>query len=79
MSTTSALKALASPSFSFCLRTGHGEVTQLPKLRRVVAVSAAHFKSYDDILRSIDDGRLDKIINEHKRYMKETGCEIWNL
>jgi len=36
-------------------------------------------KSYDDILRSIDDGRLDKIIDEHTRYMKDTGCEIWNL
>ena len=36
-------------------------------------------KIYDDILRSIDDGRLDKIIDEHTRYMKDTGCEIWNL
>jgi len=35
--------------------------------------------SYDDIIRAIDDGRLDRIIDEHTRYMKETGCEIWNL
>jgi hypothetical protein len=28
--------------------------------------------SYDDIIRAIDDGRLDKIIEEHIRYMKET-------
>jgi hypothetical protein len=28
--------------------------------------------SYDDIIRAIDDGRLDKIITEHLRYMKET-------
>jgi hypothetical protein len=35
--------------------------------------------SYDDIIRAIDDGRLDKIVDEHKRYMKETKCEIWNL
>jgi hypothetical protein len=34
---------------------------------------------YDDILRAIDDGRLDTIITEHLRYMKETHCEIWNL
>ena len=25
------------------------------------------------------DGRLDRIIDEHTRYMKETGCQIWNL
>jgi len=35
--------------------------------------------SYDDIIRAIDDGRLDRIIDEHTRYMKETNCEIWNL
>jgi hypothetical protein len=35
--------------------------------------------SYDDIIRSIDDGRLDRIIDEHTRYMRETGCGIWNL
>jgi hypothetical protein len=35
--------------------------------------------SYDDIIRAIDDGRLDRIIDEHTRYMKETGREIWNL
>jgi hypothetical protein len=33
--------------------------------------------SYDDIVKAIDDGRLDKIIDEHIRYMKETGREIW--
>jgi len=35
--------------------------------------------NYDDIVHAIDDGRLDKIVHEHKRYMKETGCKIWNL
>ena len=35
--------------------------------------------NYDDILNAIDDGRLDRIIDEHERYMKETNCEIWNL
>jgi hypothetical protein len=33
---------------------------------------------YNDIDKAIDDGRLKKIIEEHKRYMKETGAEIWN-
>jgi hypothetical protein len=33
---------------------------------------------YDDIVRSIDDGRLDKIIDEHTRYMKETKRKISN-
>jgi hypothetical protein len=35
--------------------------------------------SYDDIIRAIDDGRLDKIIDEHIRYMKETNRENWAL
>jgi hypothetical protein len=35
--------------------------------------------NYDDILRAIDDGRLDKIITEHLRYMKETGRKILDL
>jgi hypothetical protein len=35
--------------------------------------------SYDDIIRAIDDGRLDRIIDEHTRYMKETDREIWAL
>jgi len=35
--------------------------------------------SYDDIIRAIDDGRLDKIIDEHTRYMKETNRKIWNI
>jgi hypothetical protein len=32
--------------------------------------------SYDDIIRAIEDGRLDKIIQEHERYMKEAKCGI---
>jgi hypothetical protein len=32
--------------------------------------------NYDDITRAIEDGRLDKIIQEHERYMKETHSEI---
>lgn len=35
--------------------------------------------SCDDVLKAIDDGRLQRIIEEHKRYMKETGCEAWTL
>lgn len=35
--------------------------------------------NYEDIIRAIDDGRLDKIIDEHTRYMKETGRKIWAL
>jgi hypothetical protein len=35
--------------------------------------------SYEDIIRAIDDGRLDRIIDEHTRYMKETNREIWNI
>jgi hypothetical protein len=35
--------------------------------------------SYDDIIKAIDDGRLERIIEEHKRYMKETGHEAWAL
>jgi len=34
---------------------------------------------YDDIIQAIEDGRLDKITEEHTRYMKETGREIWNV
>jgi hypothetical protein len=34
---------------------------------------------YDDIMRAIDDDRLDRIIDEHTRYMKETDREIWAL
>jgi hypothetical protein len=33
----------------------------------------------DDIEKALDDGRMNKIIEEHKRYMKETGFEIWAL
>jgi len=35
--------------------------------------------SFDDITQAIADGRLDKIMDKHMRYMKETGREIWNL
>jgi len=31
--------------------------------------------SYDDIVKAIDDGRFKRIVEEHKRYMKETGLE----
>jgi hypothetical protein len=34
-------------------------------------------ESLDDILNALEDGRLDKIIQEHERYMKEKGREIW--
>jgi hypothetical protein len=35
--------------------------------------------NYDDIIRAIGDGRIDKIIQEHERYMKETNSVIWTL
>jgi hypothetical protein len=35
--------------------------------------------SFEDICKALDDGRLDKIVAEHKRYMKETGYEIWAI
>ncbi len=31
--------------------------------------------SYDDIIKAIDDGRFTRIIEEHKKYMKETGYD----
>jgi hypothetical protein len=36
-------------------------------------------KSFEDILKAFEDGRLDKIIQEHERYMKETGATISSL
>lgn len=36
-------------------------------------------KSFEDIIKALEDGRLEKIILEHKRYMKETGAQIWGL
>jgi hypothetical protein len=33
--------------------------------------------SYDDIVKAIDDGRLERTIQEHKRYMEKTGYEAW--
>ena len=35
--------------------------------------------NYDDIIRALEDGQLDKIIDEHLRYMKETKREVWNI
>jgi hypothetical protein len=35
--------------------------------------------SFDDITQAIADGRLDRIMDKHMRYMKVTGREIWNL
>ena len=35
--------------------------------------------SCDDIIRAIENGGLDKIIDEHVRYMKETDREFWAL
>ena len=45
-------------------------------LRRTTIIDVTN---YDDIMRAIDDGRLDKLIDEHTRYMKETGRKIWAL
>jgi hypothetical protein len=30
-------------------------------------------------MQAIEDGKLDKILDGHMRYMKETDPEIWNL
>jgi len=30
--------------------------------------------SYEDILKAIGDERLQMIIKEHEKYVKETGC-----
>ena len=35
--------------------------------------------SLDDIVKALDDGRFDKIVEEHERYMKENGWEIYAL
>ena len=35
--------------------------------------------SYDDVTKAIEDGRLERIIAEHERYMKEMGCGPWAL
>ena len=34
--------------------------------------------SFEDVLKALDDGRFNKITEEHERYMKETGAKIWN-
>jgi len=36
-------------------------------------------KSFDDIIKALNDGRIEKIILEHERYMKDTGAKAWNL
>ena len=33
--------------------------------------------SLDDIVKALDDGRFEKIVEEHERYMKETGRNIY--
>lgn len=33
---------------------------------------------YNDIEKAMEDGRLKRIVEEHERYTKETGHEIWN-
>jgi hypothetical protein len=35
--------------------------------------------SHDDVIKATDDGRLKRIIEEHERYMKETGYEAGAL
>ena len=34
---------------------------------------------YEDVLKAIDDGRFDKVIEEHEAYMKETKHPSWAL
>ena len=33
--------------------------------------------SLDDIVKAMEDGRFDKVVEEHERYMKETGRKIY--
>ncbi|WP_309493587.1 hypothetical protein [Candidatus Hecatella orcuttiae] len=33
--------------------------------------------SYEDLEKASEDGRLDKVIEEHEKYMKETGRKAW--
>lgn len=33
----------------------------------------------DDVVKSLEDGRYDKVVDEHERYMKETHQKIWSL
>lgn len=33
--------------------------------------------SYEDVLNALEDGRIDRIIREHERYMEETGRGAW--
>jgi hypothetical protein len=35
--------------------------------------------SYDDVIKALDDGRLERIIEEHKKYMKEMGYDVYAL
>lgn len=34
---------------------------------------------FDDITKALEDGRFDRIVEEHERYMKENKYEIWAL
>jgi len=43
------------------------------------ATSLACWLLKNDVIWAIEDGRLDRIIDEHLRYMKETDGEIWAL
>ena len=46
---------------------------------RVYEPAIIDITSYDDVTQAIEDDRLDKTIDEHTRYMKETNREIWAL
>jgi hypothetical protein len=35
--------------------------------------------SFDDIIKAMDDGRFDRIVEEHEKYMKKMGRESWAL
>ena len=52
-----------------------GDWSKLPDAYFVLMISKK--TRYDEILKAIDDGRPDRIIDEHTRYMKETDREIW--
>ncbi len=36
-------------------------------------------ENFEDIVKALEDGRLERIIEEHERYMKETGTKTWSL
>jgi len=60
-------------------RTTSGPVSKEMKWYHFGEPGIIDVTSYDDVIKAIDDGRLERIIEEHKRYMKETGYKAGAL